>query len=85
MTTCVDEQALVLVRIRSEYLEMPDLRLRPAELARLCGVDRAPCQLALERLVHARFLRIRPDGTYVRVGEGVFARDGGERRKETLT
>ena len=42
---------------------MPDLRLRPAELARLCGVDRLPCQVALDRLVRAKFLRIRPDGT----------------------
>jgi len=70
VTADVDEQTLV--RIRAEYLEMPDLQLRPAELARLCGVDRSPCHVALERLVHAKFLRIRPDGTYVRFGEGIF-------------
>jgi hypothetical protein len=65
MTICVDEQALV--RIRSEYLEMPDLKHRPAQLARMCGVARSPCYAALERLVHAHFLRIQSDGTYVRV------------------
>jgi DNA-binding GntR family transcriptional regulator len=55
-----------LLRIRSEYLEMPDLRLAPGQIARLCGVDRSPCQEALDRLVHAKLLRIRSDGTYVR-------------------
>jgi hypothetical protein len=47
---------------------MPDLRLTSAQLARLCGVDGSPCQVALDRLVHAKFLRIRSDGTYVRFG-----------------
>jgi hypothetical protein len=55
-----------LARIRSEYLEMPDLRLTPAQVARLCGVAGLPCQVALDRLVQSRFLRIRSDGTYVR-------------------
>lgn len=55
-----------LLRIRSEYLEMPDLKLAPGQIARLCGVDLSPCQEALDRLVNAKFLRIRSDGSYVR-------------------
>jgi DNA-binding GntR family transcriptional regulator len=55
-----------LLRIRSEYLEMPDLRLAPGQIARLCGVDRLPCQEALDRLVNVKFLVVRSDGTYVR-------------------
>ena len=66
MRSCLHDQTLT--RIRSEYLEMPDLRLTTAQVARLCGVDGSPCQVALDRLVHAKFLRIRSDGTYVRFG-----------------
>jgi hypothetical protein len=69
------------LRIRSKP-EMPDLRLRPAEVARLCGVDGSPCQVALDCLVRAKFLRIRSDGTYVRFGEGTVTRDAGEPRQE---
>jgi len=61
---CIPDQTLW--RIRSEYLEMPDLRLAPGQVARLCGVDRLPCQEALDCLVHVKFLRVRSDGTYVR-------------------
>jgi hypothetical protein len=63
---------------------MPDLRLTPTEVARLCGVERSPCQIALDRLVHAKFLRIRSDGTYVRFGEGTVA-DGRRARGENKT
>jgi len=69
MRPCVHVDGTI-TRIRSEYLEMPDLRLTPAQVARLCGVECLPCQRALERLVQAKFLRIRSDGTYVRFGGG---------------
>jgi hypothetical protein len=68
METCVDEQ--MLARIRAEYLEMPDMRLRVEQVRRLCGLERSLCQLALDVLVEAKFLRLRSDGTYVRFVEG---------------
>ena len=52
--------------IRSEYLEMPGLVLKPEQVQRLCGVDRDACQLVLEALVAAGFLAARPDGSYAR-------------------
>jgi hypothetical protein len=70
MRPCVHVDGTI-ARIRSEYLEMPDLRLTPAQVARLCGVEGLPCQRALDRLVQAKFLRIRSDGTYVRFGGGL--------------
>ena len=56
----------VLQRIRSEYLEMPGLSLKPEQVQRLCGVERALCEAALENLVDSGFLSVRSDGTYAR-------------------
>ena len=53
--------------IRSEYLEMPGLALKPQQVQRLCGVDEAACQLVLDALVAAGFLAARGDGAYARV------------------
>jgi hypothetical protein len=63
-----------LERIRAEYLEMPGLRLKGAQVERLCGVEHAVCQMALEALVEAGFLCVKADGTYGRVTDGVHAR-----------
>jgi hypothetical protein len=56
----------VLQRIRAEYLEMPGLSLKPEQVERLCGIDRAVCRKALETLVATGFLSVRADGTYGR-------------------
>ena len=58
----------IVDRIRAEYLEMPGMMLQPEQVQRLCGVERSVCEKALEALVEAEFLRVRPDGSYVRVG-----------------
>ena len=60
----------VLERVRGEYLEMPGLRLKPEHVQRLCGVEPAVCQMALDALVHARFLCANTDGTYARLASG---------------
>ena len=60
----------MLERIRAEYLEMPGLNLTLRQMQRLCGIDRAPCLAVLDALVEAKFLHVRPDGTYVRMSEG---------------
>ena len=60
----------LITRIRSEYLEMPGLRLTVAQTQRLCGVDGASCQTALDALVEEGFLCLRPDGRYARLTDG---------------
>ncbi len=53
-------------RIRAEYLEMPGMRLTPAQVQRLSGVDISVCTLVLDDLVRAKFLCTGPDGSYMR-------------------
>jgi hypothetical protein len=54
-------------RLRAEYLEMPGLRLTPAQVQRLCGIERMMCQSVLDALVDAKFLCMKSDGSYTRV------------------
>jgi hypothetical protein len=56
----------ILQRIRAEYIEMPGLSLKPEQVERLCGIDRAMCHRALEILVASGFLSMRADGAYGR-------------------
>ena len=49
-------------RVRSEFNEMPGLRLTPAQAARLLGLDQSACQRVIDALVRAEFLRRAPDG-----------------------
>ena len=60
----------VLNRLRGEYLEMPGLRLKPAQVQRLCGLERTMCQLVLDSLLESNFLCLKPDGAYARATEG---------------
>ena len=53
-------------RVRAEFLEMPGLRLTPAQVQRFCGVDAEVCSLVLDALVGANFLCFHADGTYAR-------------------
>jgi hypothetical protein len=60
----------LLIRIRAEYLEMPGLRLTPAQAARLFGLDHDTCGRVLRDLVETSFLSARPDGSYARATDG---------------
>jgi hypothetical protein len=53
-----------LRRVKGEYLEMPGLRLTPAQAQRLWGLDRESCQALLGALVDARFLCQTRDGAF---------------------
>lgn len=55
----------ILCRIRGEYLEMPGLRLTPAQAQRLWTMDRPTCESVLNALVNARFLTRTRDGAFV--------------------
>jgi hypothetical protein len=63
----------VLQRIQGEYVEMPGLRLTPAQAQRLWGLDRATCEKLLKVLVNDNFLSVTRDGSFVRT-------EGGPRR-----
>jgi hypothetical protein len=54
-------------RVRSEFIEMPGLRLTPAQAARLWGMDQSACHSVISTLVSAAFLRWTPTGMVVRV------------------
>ena len=55
-----------VTRIRSEYLEMPGLRLTVAQARKLWGLDEARCTALLAALVDAKFLFRTRDGAFMR-------------------
>ena len=52
-------------RVRSEFLEMPGLKLTVWQAQRLWGVDQPTCEAVIERLTEARFLARTRDGAVV--------------------
>jgi hypothetical protein len=56
----------LLHRIRSEFLEMPGLRLTPAQAARLWALDRHTSERLLDGLTLMGFLFKTGEGAYVR-------------------
>jgi DNA-binding IclR family transcriptional regulator len=60
-----DVIALLIVRARSEFLEMPGLRLTPAEACRLWRLDKNTCQRILHRLTRSGFLSRTRQGAYL--------------------
>ena len=57
----------VLRRVKGEFLEMPGLRLTPAQARRLWGLDATACDALLIELVNAKFLFRTRDGAFMRV------------------
>lgn len=57
----------VLRRVQGEFLEMPGLRLTPAQARRLWGLDTAAVDALLNALVSANFLFETADGAFMRV------------------
>jgi hypothetical protein len=56
----------LLLRVQSEYREMPGLKLTEAQARRLWDLDGDTCSLVLTTLLEERFLKCTPNGTYVR-------------------
>lgn len=56
--------AHLLQRVRSEFTEMPGLRLRVEQAQRLWSLDRASCELLLTALADAKFLTRYSDQAY---------------------
>ena len=57
----------LLRRVRSEFIEMPGLRLRIDQAQRLWNLDRALCESILRTLVDAKFLGRVDDDLYARL------------------
>ena len=53
-------------RVRSEFIEMPGLRLTPAQAQRLWGLDAVACQRVIAALVACAFLRWTAGGMVTR-------------------
>ena len=68
-STITGEDDLVRLRhrVRAEFLEMPGLRLRPNQAARLWAVEGAMTMQILDDLVESGFLWKTRDGSYLRV------------------
>jgi len=56
----------LLHRIQSEFLEMPGLRLTPAQAARLWALDRHTSERLLDGLTTTGFLLKTSQGAYLR-------------------
>ena len=59
-----DNVSFLLRRIRSEFLEMPGLRLTPDQAARLWALDRQMSERILDGLTNAGFLSRNSGGAY---------------------
>jgi len=55
-----------LDRIRSEFLEMPGLKLTVPQALRLWGVDQDTCEAVIEELTQSNFLMHTRDGAIIR-------------------
>lgn len=60
------ELQAVMSRVRSEFNEMPGLRLTVKQAMRLWSMDAALCERVVEALVQSAFLRPTPGGAFVR-------------------
>ena len=56
-----------LLRIQTEYVEMPDLKLTARQAQRLWGLSHDVWETALAVLIGKQFLAKTRDGSYVRV------------------
>lgn len=57
---------IVIERVRSEFVEMPGLRLTLPQAMKLWGLNRDECQRAINTLVSASFLKKTPRGEVIR-------------------
>jgi hypothetical protein len=64
--TSTPAMPVLVVRIQSEYLEMPGLKLTEAQARRLWGLDGNTCRAVLSTLIERGFLKRSANGHYVR-------------------
>jgi hypothetical protein len=64
----------LVARIKSEYVEMPGLRLTAEQGSRLWGLERNQCDEVLAALVKRRFLALGEDGKYGRPSDSAHVK-----------
>jgi hypothetical protein len=64
------ELEAILRRVRAEFVEMPGLRLTPAQATRLWGLEGDACHTVINALVASSFLRWTATGAVTRADEG---------------
>ena len=57
----------VIHRVREEFIEMPGLRLTPAQATRLWGLEIETCNAVIAALVETAFLRRTAAGLVARM------------------
>ena len=57
----------VVQRVRAEFLEMPGLRLTPAQARRLWNLEGETCHAVIDTLVAEAFLRWTASGAVTRL------------------
>ena len=67
-----------LLRIRVEYIEMPDLKLTGPQARRLLNLSQEVCDAALATLVRTGFLWRTPDDRFLHRGPGGPSANGRE-------
>ena len=66
LTMSAPDQMLGSLRmIQAEYREMPGLHLTREQIQRLWNLERGLCDVLVDTLLAARFLRCTPRGAYV--------------------
>jgi hypothetical protein len=69
VVTDATKSELLLRRIRSEYLEMPGTSLTKPQMQRLWRLDAGTCDIVVDQLVEAGFLRQTRSRGYVRAAD----------------
>jgi hypothetical protein len=64
--TSHDDRIMLEYRVRGEFMEMPGLRLTPAQASRLWAVDGLTSARVLDGLAATGFLSRTREGAYVR-------------------
>jgi len=82
MPTNANVNGDLLMRIRMEYIEMPDLRLTGRQASRLWNLDQTACDALLSALIQDHFLSRTGDGSYViaAAGRQFFSKSSHNRR-----
>ena len=67
--------AIVVDRVRSEFIEMPGMELTMAQATRLWNLGADDCRHVLDSLVDVGFLRWTPRRTVIRTGKNLAIGD----------
>ena len=77
MTPTRSEIEGLVLRIQSEFLNTPALRLSLGQVARRVGISASTCEAVLHALVEARVLTVTPAGAFERFFPRPVARTRG--------